>query len=186
MHACVHIRWNETHTRKCYDRYVFLNLTHMVKVGTETPENTRLRCFHTFVCVKIMDAFARFHAYIVCFQGDTSEYQNSMLYLTRHRVFYIHAFAVSPNTCAFYLNAGVIFITHTCVAYIRLRSNIRHTCHVYSKGVSWISTYSRLYLTHLCRMWTDVLYLSRIRVFNIHRVVGLPGWYAQIPYACAC
>jgi hypothetical protein len=86
--------------------------------------------------------------------------------LTTNACFYFHVFAGAPHIL-------VIFRTHTCVVYPRLRRNMIRNRHVCSKGVSFISTYSRFKLPHLGRITTTVYCLPRIHVFIRHICVDL-------------
>jgi len=132
--------------------------------------------------------------YILFIQAGTSEFLISSSNLSRQRVFYMpktveilhidvmfttnacfyfHVCAGAPHTFAHNRNIIDIFITHTCVVYPRLRRNMIRNRHVCSKGVSFISTYSRFKHPHLGRITTTVYCLPRIRVFIRHIFVDL-------------
>ena len=125
--------------------------------------------------------------YILFIQARTSEFLILMSNLLRKRVFHmpktveiLHIDGMFTTNACFYFHVFarnryilVIFITHTCVVYPRLRRNMIQNRHVCPKGVSFISTYSRFKLPHLGRITTTVYCLPRIRVFIRHIFVDL-------------
>jgi hypothetical protein len=90
--------------------------------------------------------------------------------ISRQRVFHMpttveisHIDVIFTTNACFYFDVFarnryilVIFITHTCVVYLRLRRNMIQNRHVQPIGVGFISTYSRFKLPQLGRFTTTV------------------------------